>query len=287
MAGSSGTAELADSVSVCVHAATTLTFMGNSCCNKETRIVFMGISSGFNPVSAVFSFRRCVPPLVSAASLLCIAAMPPAQATTYVPAFTFKTTTTTVDGGPTLLGYRFSTDMDKVIKGIGVYKEVTSPPNRSLGIWNFADPLNPILLFQTVITTAGDCADDFCWYPASALTGLPEIKKETPYAIATVWGSEPVPARIKTEDITILSPGFNVGSSAFNFDERPLALDVNLSPFELAPTGTGAEEKSYFTANLSFETSGSVQIPSPLPLMGAAAAFGWSRKIRRRISPAS
>jgi hypothetical protein len=247
----------------------------------------MAIFSGFNPVSAVFSFRKCVPPLVSAASLFCLAALPAAQATTYEPAFTFKTTTTTVGGGPTLLGYRFSTGMDKFIKGIGVYKTVTSPPERSLGIWNFKDLSNPFLIFQTKITTPGDCTGDFCWYPASALPGLPVIEKDTLYAIATAWGSEAVPARIKTEDITILSPGFNVGNSAFS-DEQPLAsLDLDLSPSALAPTETGSEEKSYFTANLSFETSGSVQIPSPLPLMGSAAAFGWSRKIRRRISPAS
>jgi len=245
----------------------------------------MGISSGFNLVSAVFSFRKCVPPLVSAASILYLAALPAAQATTYEPAFTFKTTTTTVGGGPTLLGYRFSTGMDKFIKGIGVYKTVTSPPERSLGIWNFKDLSNPVLIFQTKITTPGDCTGDYCWYPASALPGIPEIEKGTLYAIATAWGSEAVPARIKTEDITILTPGFNLGNSAFNFDDQPLpSLDVTLSS-ELAPTGTGSEEKSYFTANLSFENSDSV--PSPLPLMGAAAAFGWSRKIRRRISTAS
>jgi uncharacterized repeat protein (TIGR03803 family) len=32
-----------------------------------------------------------------------------------------------------------------------------------------------------------------------------------------------------------------------------------------------------------FDPSGAVPVPGPLPLMGATAAFGWSRKLRRRI----
>lgn len=36
--------------------------------------------------------------------------------------------------------------------------------------------------------------------------------------------------------------------------------------------------------NLQPAASGSVPVPSPLPLFGAAAAFGWSRRLRRRIS---
>jgi hypothetical protein len=230
--------------------------------------------------------------------------MPAAQAATYVPAFEIiKTTTTTVANGPTLLGYRFATDIDKVIKAIGVYKTITSPPNNRLGIWDFNDLDNPVLLFQTVITTAGDCTGDFCWYPASDFlpTLLPEIKKDNLYAIATAWGNEKVPAGIEPSDIKIVSPGFSVGVSAYNFDEQPLAsLDVDLCVPPASPTPAGCSppsssvfaptetdnsvRKSYFTANLSFETYDSTKVPTPLPLFGAAAAFGLSRKIRLRIS---
>ena len=245
---------------------------------------------GFNPISAGSSFRKCLPALLSSASVLCLAGVSAAQAATYVPAFTFTTTTTfPTYSEKLLLGYRFSSSSAKKIKAIGVYKTITSPPNNSLGIWDFSIPASPVLLFQTVITTKGDCDGDFCWHPASDFispNNLPDIMANTVYVIATAWGSDPVPAKIETSEITIISPGFNVGSNALL--SSPLtSLDVNLvfnAPDD-SDSGGGVK-KSYFTANLSFE-SDSVKIPSPLPLIGAGAAFGWSRKIRRRINSSS
>jgi len=39
---------------------------------------------------------------------------------------------------------------------------------------------------------------------------------------------------------------------------------------------------AYFSPNLSYQF-----VPSPLPLLGAGAAFGWARKIRRRVGSGS
>lgn len=39
---------------------------------------------------------------------------------------------------------------------------------------------------------------------------------------------------------------------------------------------------AYFSPNLSYQF-----VPSPLPLLGAGAAFGWARKIRRRVGSSS
>jgi hypothetical protein len=224
--------------------------------------------------------------------------VPVAQAATYVPAFTFPNNTVSFPtGDPYLLGYRFSTDFDKTIKAIGVYKTIPSSPNNSLGIWEIKDPMtNPVyeLLFQTVITTPGDCNGDFCWHPASAFlppNALPPIKRDTIYAIAAVWGSAtqavPVPADIAAGDITIVSPGFRLGNTAWISDSL-LDPDFDQDLAGIAPEdSTAALKKAFYPANLSFETFDSVQTPSPLPLIGAAAAFGWSRKIRRRINPSS
>jgi hypothetical protein len=223
---------------------------------------------------------------LSAASVLCLAGAPAAQAATYVPAFTFKNTTLTYDD-KLLLGYSFSSSSAKKIKAIGVYKTITSPPNNSLGIWDFSNPDTPDLLFQTVITTKGECESDFCWHPASAFpspNNLPDIKADTLYVIATAWGSDPVPANIETSEITLISPGFNVGNNAL-LDYSLISLNENLA-LRAPNTSDPSVKKSYFTANLSFE-SDTVKTPSPLPLIGAAAAFGWSRKIRRRINPSS
>jgi hypothetical protein len=223
--------------------------------------------------------------------------VPAAQAATYVPAFTFPNNTVSFPtGDPYLLGYRFSTDFDKTIKAIGVYKTIPSSPNNSLGIWEIKDPLtNPVydLLFQTVITTPGDCNGDFCWHPASAFlpsNALPPIKRDTLYAIAAVWGSEtqavPVPADIAAGDITIVSPGFKLENAAWNDVLTDPDFDQDLAGIEPFKSTTSFG-KAFFPVNLAFETYDSVQTPSPLPLIGAAAAFGWSRKIRRRINPSS
>jgi hypothetical protein len=251
----------------------------------------MGFLSVFNPISAASSFRRFVPALLNAASLICFASVPAAQAETFVPAFRFNTTTTNFDESY-LLGYHFKTDMDKVIKAIGVYNTISSPtsnPNNSLGIWDFSDLSKPPkLLFQTIISTKGDCSDpQFCWYPVSDFPSLnPNLTKNTDYVIATAWGTEKVPAFIEPDDVFIISSGFNVGENAF-FQYDPLPdLDVDLTLYTPDQTNK-TYKKAFFTANLSFETFDSVQIPSPLPVIGAAAAFGWSRKIRRRISSTS
>jgi hypothetical protein len=215
-----------------------------------------------------------------------------AQAATYVPAFTFNNTTLSFIGDPYLLGYRFSTDFDKTIKAIGLYKTITNPPNNSLGIWEIKNPLTNSgyeLLFQTVITTQGECTGDFCWHPASQFLppkALPPIKKDTTYAIATVWGSEPFPADILSGEITIVSPGFKLGVATYISGPLP-GLNFNQDLAGIAPDEpTTLFDKAFFTANLSFE-SDSVKIPSPVPLIGAGAAFGWSRKIRRRINLSS
>jgi hypothetical protein len=159
-----------------------------------------------------------------------------------------------------------------------------------LGIWEIKDPLSPSptydLLFQTVITTKGECQGDFCWHPASAFpspNNLPDIKAGTLYAIATVWGSDPVPANIETYEIDIIAPGFNVDSNVLTSYGLTLNEDLTLNPPDDIDRGV---KKAFFTANLSFEGD-TVKTPSPLPLIGAAAAFGWSRKIRRRINSSS
>ena len=44
---------------------------------------------------------------------------------------------------------------------------------------------------------------------------------------------------------------------------------------------------SWHYATASVASPPPAPVPGPLPLMGAAAAFGWSRKLRRHISPLS
>ena len=241
--------------------------------------------------SAGSSFRRCVPGLLAAASLLCLAPVTSAQAETYIPAFTFTNsppTTNKVLGDGNVLGYHFSTNINRTIKGVGIYN--TAPLNNSLGIWNFTvNPYAPI--FQVVLVSKGDCASDgFCWLSAASLGTIPELFPGNDYVIAAAWGQEPVPIGIETTGLNLEATDFSVERNAFvdgilpNLD-ADLSADPDYSPINTSP----ADLKGFFTANLSFETysPSSVKVPAPLPLIGVAAAFGWSRTIRRRISSSS
>jgi len=48
-------------------------------------------------------------------------------------------------------------------------------------------------------------------------------------------------------------------------------------------TSLNSENNSASTNSLVFSPVSSAAVPGPLPLLGAAAAFGWSRQLRRRI----
>jgi hypothetical protein len=56
----------------------------------------------------------------------------------------------------------------------------------------------------------------------------------------------------------------------WNYSSNPPEADDPLSYY------------AYFSPNLSYQF-----VPSPLPLLGAGAAFGWARKIRRRVGSGS
>ena len=63
---------------------------------------------------------------------------------------------------------------------------------------------------------------------------------------------------------------FDNGGSVLTFE--PPGYGGNLDLY-----GAG----SYFG---NYSGSGSASVPGPLPLMGVAAAFGWSRRLRRSIA---
>ncbi len=234
------------------------------------------------------SLKKLLPAALGAASFLMLAPVPSAQAaTTYVPSFSFNPPATPFPNQTSdyVLGYHFTTDKNRTIKGIGIYNTIANPPKNSLAIWNFTtSTTSPI--FQTVITSKGDCAGDYCWLPASSFTGLPELLPGNDYVIGVAWSQlAKVPTGIDPADFSVNSPGFLVGDNAYLFTALP-SLNADLSSF--SPTGTNtADKKSFLTANLSFETFDTVQTPAPLPLIGLGAALGWSRKIRRRISLSS
>ncbi len=61
----------------------------------------------------------------------------------------------------------------------------------------------------------------------------------------------------------------------------PFAV-ANLRPLATTPLTAGSLNTSTFMV-VTFSTSSTASVPGPLPALGAAAAFGFSRKLRKRI----
>lgn len=127
--------------------------------------------------------------------------------------------------------------------------------------------------------------NDYFWAPLGSVITLPETSASDPssltgYVLAAIgdFSSNAGNALFETGNsqfdprIINLSNGFNDASDPLNFYDIPI-YDSG--------TGTGG----YFNANLSIAASNAASasaVPGPIPLLGAAATFAWSRRLRRR-----
>jgi hypothetical protein len=79
-------------------------------------------------------------------------------------------------------------------------------------------------------------------------------------------------------NINSIDSGVGSGSVDFNNGASVLSFE---------PPGFGGNLDKYFSGSLgnySATASPSASVPGPLPLMEVAAAFGWSRRLRRSIA---
>jgi hypothetical protein len=240
----------------------------------------MGASTFLNPTSVASALQKFSPTLLGVASLLCFTALPSAHAETYVPAIRFNPLKTkSVSGTGNLLGYHFTTEEDRTIKGVGIWD--TTPTNNRVGIWDYTGI--PTLLFQAPLPSPSNCVNRYCWISAADLPGLPLLEQNKDYVIAVSWNNTPVPANMAQNDLLLIA-GFSTSMNAY-LDPFDAMTNLNDDLMGYFPSESNAPDgKSFFTAMLSFEVvNDTVQTPTPLPLFGAAAAFGWTRKIRGRI----
>lgn len=78
----------------------------------------------------------------------------------------------------------------------------------------------------------------------------------------------------------------NQRSPFFAWDYQPVAPQVSYVSLELPGPTVTAIGASSLKVNQSTTREffiATAQVPGPLPLFGAAAAFGWSRRLRRRL----
>jgi len=235
-------------------------------------------------------------------------AVPQAQA--YVPAIemipgsvngTTLPKTPTFSGSKTL-GYQFNTMVDQVIDGIGIYDADNNGLQQfhKVGLWlknwqGIFQLMRQVSFDPNAGTTCTSDGSLWCWLPIP-LTPM----KKGDYMIGATWDSSvpdvlafntppPGPGQsYKTyEQLNFLFPvrsNIDILDTDFGIvctDPMPLDADMNdicAFPLERVDVDAGG----YFSSVVSFYSPVN-EVPAPLPVFGAAALFGWKRKIRQRL----
>jgi hypothetical protein len=116
----------------------------------------------------------------------------------------------------------------------------------------------------------------------SALFQLPPAGK-VPW-----WGSDTMAINFAEQVYDQLGEGPSVGyGPVFAYEHSGtdiLGISQNLSNPSSQQDETIAENAEVIYAIATPLNSAPVSVPAPLPVFGAAAAFGWSRQIRKRIA---
>ena len=251
-----------------------------------------------NPVAAAISrtaSKKFFCASLSAASVFSIGLTSSAQAAAFVPNFSFVNyPAQALDPGPTIdvLGYHFSSSITRSIKSVGIFKNPGVPNNKdhTIGIWNFSS--NPAqLIYSQQVTSSTQCTlfQSYCWFNIPDL----QLNASADYVVAATWGgNQNLPFQITPVTQLTSIAQFSLGKTAvLPGPSLPSSYLVDIANY--VPTAeSNGDESGFYSVNLSFDSYPSnppspSQVPAPLPLFGAAAAFGMSRKIRRRISAAS
>jgi hypothetical protein len=207
---------------------------------------------------------------------------PSAAQAAFQPAINFTEAPKVINGdGIFNLGYHFTTDADRQLLGIGVYN-TGAQKNHSVGIWDFSSVQSPQLVWSSSLLAADPCSSDayYCW---RAVTDGPTLKRGVDYVASAVWDARDfLPGQVDPADISYIS-GFQLNQPATSNLEVVLP-DLLANQSNYPPIFDAFDfDKGLLAVNVSFETYTPSNVPAPLPLFGAAAAFGWSRKLRRRI----
>ena len=77
------------------------------------------------------------------------------------------------------------------------------------------------------------------------------------------------------------------GPTLVSTDGSPVGPLVFTTPSPLSVRDTWSVAAGDTLTNVKDSYTQAPKVPGPLPLLGAAAAFGWSRRLRRRVTPVS
>lgn len=160
------------------------------------------------------------------------------------------------------LGYKFNSSQSLNIKALGVFDAGTPGLSGTydLGLWDSAGNL----LTSTSVSGLGDLIQD-----------------------SFVWKYLPSTISLSPGDYVVGAAGSYTSGDDYAFQ----------GTFTMLAGVTFLEDRYIDGSTLQFPTiatdttpawiGGNFAVPGPLPVLGAGAAFGWSRRLRRRVVAAS
>jgi hypothetical protein len=221
----------------------------------------------------------------------------PQQAKAYQPAYTTIDATPagyTAAGLTSSFGLFFELLGDHKIDGLGFAAQSGWGNGQSytVTLWKYdLTPPSPIFTTITSVvfdpTNAYTLQDDYYWQP---LAGGPIVLTDSylvdnsplgadvlGYVISAIGDFSGAPGGVDPEEVVsgtgtvAFDPRIIFGSDGYN-DDADSQFPI---PYALQSTN------GYFNPNISFAQI--PPVPGPLPLLGAAAGFSWTRRLRKRV----
>jgi hypothetical protein len=186
-------------------------------------------------------------------------------------------------GQPTSFGYFFEADSTQTLNSLGFAAPISGNGDYSVTLWSFVnggfDPATDYTVLSTATfnTACAGCIlkDFFLWKEVAPVTLAKTSDDPTTGYVITAIGN------FETGQQSVFSGGTGTFSNFVSYAGGGYNSTGGLGnpipfgePADIVPGNTYA----FFNANASFAS-----VPGPLPILGAAAAFGWTRKLRRRI----
>lgn len=168
---------------------------------------------------------------------------------------------------PGISGWEFSTNRALQIDALGIFDSGSpglSAGSYTLGIWDSSQNL----LASTMVSGSGDgISNGFAWKSLASILSI------APGNYVVGASGSYATDQIAYNGTYTTSPGVTWLTGRFK-----------LSSVFTYPTNSSTLTPSVFGGNFSEYKE---PVPGPLPLAGAAAAFGWSRRLRKRVKVAA
>jgi hypothetical protein len=205
--------------------------------------------------------------------------------------------------GQSSFGYYFDLNGSTVIDALGLWAQQTPPwttGDYTVTLWQY-DAVDPLNLQPSEISEVPSASVTFTeaeananlypvqggyfWkpIPLTTLTGTPGDPRKG-YILGVV-GTFTSPGQLATITTPVGDQTYNYGfineGNGYNFATDltgfyPVPVFLAEYDDDNDPTTPDVPVNGYFNPNLSV-------VPGPLPVLGAAAGFGWTRRLRKRI----